>query len=327
MAGNETARILHAEVAFQPAFKQIPRLARDIRSVRPAPPTAMAGFIPAYIGRNRAHRHRGKQSADRARTGLAGRNPRRKFRSADRAPGNVGADIARPDDQQQRDHICPTGVRALPAARPGRRRRGRGTARRTAPARSAPARRARSDGGGEMPQPGSRSPARTACPADGNDGDGKRGEDGQRDGRQIATGTATSHSWARATETNRTSAANQTPPAQMHAERHRGKDRRREDAKAKIRPPAGRRRSRHLRLHLRDPGPARYGPQFSAGTVCLTPIRIAMARAVTKPRRRGAAQPYRAPKRRSRRAYSARAALKWAASKSGQSTSRNTSSA
>ena len=47
----------------------------------------------------------------RARPGLAGRDQRRQPRAADRPAGEVGADVARPDQQQQENHVGAPGDR------------------------------------------------------------------------------------------------------------------------------------------------------------------------------------------------------------------------
>ena len=110
--------ILHLQPPLDEAFQQIARLRNDTQggSDRDGTP---GGGVRQHMGSEQPSRNRGDQAADRTRPGLARRDARRQARPADAAPDQIGADVAGPDDQQQKQHIgaAGDGIMAQPQQR------------------------------------------------------------------------------------------------------------------------------------------------------------------------------------------------------------------
>ena len=111
MARDHGAGVLHSEVALQLAFKKIAGLADD--ADQSCEHDRSAGNRPVTEQKRcrKADRRGCNQATDRAGPGLSGRNRRRQARTSDRSADHVCANVTRPDNQQQHDHIDATALR------------------------------------------------------------------------------------------------------------------------------------------------------------------------------------------------------------------------
>ena len=100
MAGQQRARILHPGAALEPALVEIAEPAPAPRApASRAPDAAAARRSSASAAANEPSAS--DDAADQPRPGLVRADRRRELGPADRAPGEIGADVARPDQRQR----------------------------------------------------------------------------------------------------------------------------------------------------------------------------------------------------------------------------------
>ena len=113
MAGDQLARILHARPALHPAFKEVARLGDDGCQHGQAQHLPPGRSSRAQLGRQYEYRQRAQDPAQQPGPGLGRTDRRGDLGSANRAAGEIGADIDRGDQRNEGQHI---GKATLPLA-------------------------------------------------------------------------------------------------------------------------------------------------------------------------------------------------------------------